>query len=227
MRHYGKRHVTKAHVNHEVPLKPEECGKLPDIPATSNSGNVSTCSFFTRKRRCARGFQILSHTSGGRFRKCGETKISQADPCFTLPRPAVLLTKSGCARRFPISPHLRNARPRKACSSNKGGIRDNSSSSANVKGPLPETEQRPFFVSASRRVHGDCITENILQRHQAPGIPGDVPLFRKLIPNLEAIQLAIWQIPIFCKRPTTIPGAIPISLAKDATELRVLLPAAN
>ena len=92
---------------------------------------------------------------------------------------------------------MRNARPRKACSSNKGGIRDNSSSSANVKGPLPETEQRPFFVSASRRVHGDCITENILQRHQAPGIPGDVPLFRKLIPNLEAIQLAIWQIPIF------------------------------
>lgn len=71
-----------------------------------------------------------------------------------------------------------------------------SSSRGNVKGPLSETEQRPFFVSASRRVRGDCITENILQQHQAPGIPGDAPLFRKLIPYLETIQLAVWQIPV-------------------------------
>ena len=37
-----------------------------------------------------------------------------------------------------------------------------SSCRGNVKGPLSETEQRPFFVSASRKVHDDCITEDIL-----------------------------------------------------------------
>lgn len=163
MRHNGKRHVTKAHVNHEVPLKPEECGKLPDIPATSNSGNVSTCSFFTRKRRCARGFQILSHTSGGRFRKCGETKISQADPCFTLPRPAVLLTKirlCSAVSDFPRTCEMRG--PAKRVLATKAASATTSSSREYIKGPLPETEQRPFFVSASRRVHGDCITEDII-----------------------------------------------------------------
>lgn len=29
-----------------------------------------------------------------------------------------------------------------------------------------------------------------------PRIPGDAPLFRKLIPYLEAIQLAVWQITV-------------------------------
>lgn len=37
-----------------------------------------------------------------------------------------------------------------------------SSSRGNIKGPLPETKQRPFFVSASRRVRDDCITEDFL-----------------------------------------------------------------
>lgn len=42
-----------------------------------------------------------------------------------------------------------------------------SSCRGNIKGPLPETEQRPFFVIASRRVRDDCITENILPSRQA------------------------------------------------------------
>ena len=65
------------------------------------------------------------------------------------------------------------------------------------KGRCRKTEQRPFFVSASRRIHSDCISEGMLQQHQHPGFSEMRPLFCKLIPNLEAIQLVIWQITVF------------------------------
>ena len=71
------------------------------------------------------------------------------------------------------------------------------SSRENVKGPLPKTRQRPFFVSASRRVRDDYITGNIYSNVQYPGLSEMRYLFCKLIPNLEAIQLAIWQIAVF------------------------------
>ena len=52
--------------------------------------------FICAKRRCARGFRNLPHTSVQRFRKRGEkTEICRPDPGFTLPRPAVLLPKIG------------------------------------------------------------------------------------------------------------------------------------
>lgn len=45
---------------------------------------------------------------------------------LTLPRPAVLLPKIGlCSEVSDFSPHFRNTRPYKACSSNISSIRDN------------------------------------------------------------------------------------------------------
>ena len=56
----------------------------------------------------------------------GKTEIWGAGPGFTLPRPAVLLAKIGlCSEVFDFSPHFRNPRPRKACSSNISDICDN------------------------------------------------------------------------------------------------------
>lgn len=82
--------------------------------------------FLCAKRPVARGFRNLPHTSGGRFRKCGETTIGQPDPGFALPRPTVLLPKIElCSEVSDFSPHFRNMRPCKACSSYISGIRDN------------------------------------------------------------------------------------------------------
>lgn len=56
----------------------------------------------------------------------GKTEISRPDPGFALPRPAVLLPKIElCSEVSDFSPHFRNTRPCKACSSNISGIRDN------------------------------------------------------------------------------------------------------
>lgn len=50
--------------------------QIPDMPNTLDSGNASTCCFFTRKRRCSRGFWNLPHTSGRSIRKCGKNPRS-------------------------------------------------------------------------------------------------------------------------------------------------------
>lgn len=72
-------------------------------PTMPSSANASTCGFFTQKGRCARGFQNLPHTSGGRFRKCGENPRS-ADQTQVMDFRDLRFCcqKSGCARRFPI-----------------------------------------------------------------------------------------------------------------------------
>lgn len=50
--------------------------QIPDMPNTLDSGNASTCCFFTRKRQCARGFWNLPHTSDWSIRKCGKNPRS-------------------------------------------------------------------------------------------------------------------------------------------------------
>lgn len=56
----------------------------------------------------------------------GKTENGRPDPGFTLPRPAVLLSKIWlCSEVSDFSPHFRNMRPCKACSNNISGIRDN------------------------------------------------------------------------------------------------------
>lgn len=56
----------------------------------------------------------------------GKTEIGRPDPDFTLPRPAVLLPKVRlCSEVSDFSPHFRNTRHCKACSSNISGVRNN------------------------------------------------------------------------------------------------------
>ena len=74
-----------------------------------------------------------------------------------------LCTKRAVCSWVPeFAAYFGNYRPRSKAHAAMKTSATTSSCRGNVKGPLPETEQRPFFISASRRVHGDCITENIL-----------------------------------------------------------------
>ena len=63
----------------------------------------------------------MPHTSVGHFRKCGEkTEIDRPDPCFSFPRPAVLLPKFGlCSEVSDFFPHFRKARLNRASRSGK------------------------------------------------------------------------------------------------------------
>lgn len=114
--------------------------QIPGIPTTSDSGNASICCFFTRKRRRARGFRNLPHTSGGRFRKCGE-KPRSVDQAPVSPFRDLLFCrqKSGCARRLPNFPRTSEIRgPAKRVLATLAASATTSSCRGNVKGPLPE-----------------------------------------------------------------------------------------
>lgn len=141
----------------------------------------------------------MPHTSGRRFRKCGEKpRTADQTPVLTFSDLRFCCKKSGCARRFSIFPRTSGKRgPVSRALATMAASATTSSSRGNVKGPLPKTRQRPFFVSTSRRIHSDCISEGMLQQHQHLRFSEMRPLFCKLIPNLEAIQLVIWQITVF------------------------------
>ena len=129
----------------------------------------------------------------------GKTEIGRPDLCFRLPRPAVLLAKIGlCSEVFDFSPHFRNARPCKACSSNISGICDNIQLSwkhqrAVVGKPNNDPSLSPPHVESTATASLRIIFRNI----QHSGFSEMRPLLCKLIPNLEAVQLAIWQIAVF------------------------------
>ena len=78
------------------------------------------------KALCSEVPEFAAYFRQAFFGSAGKSKIGRPGPGFTLPRPAVLLAKIGlCSEVFDFSPHFRNTRPRKACSSNISGIRDN------------------------------------------------------------------------------------------------------
>ena len=83
------------------------------MPTIPESSNASTCGFFARKGRCARGFQNLPHTSVGRFRKCGENRRkTDQDTVLHFRDLRFCCKKSSCARRFPIFPRTSGKQPR-------------------------------------------------------------------------------------------------------------------
>lgn len=61
-----------------------------------------------KKSRCARGFQNLPHTSGGRYRKCGENRDRQTRPPFWPSATCGFVGKNRCVlgkfRFFPALP---------------------------------------------------------------------------------------------------------------------------
>ena len=60
-----------------------------------------------QKSCCARGFQNLPHTSGGRYRKCGEKRRSaDQTPVLAFRDLRFCWQKSGCAQQVSIFPAL-------------------------------------------------------------------------------------------------------------------------
>lgn len=94
----------------------------------------------------------------------GKTEIGRPDPGFALTRPAVLLEKIlvvlGKFRFFPALP--KNAALHRELKRKSQHPRQHPVVANTSKGRCRKTEQRPFFVSASRRVRGGCITGDIL-----------------------------------------------------------------
>lgn len=129
----------------------------------------------------------------------GKTEITRPDPAFTLPRPAVLLAKIGlCSEVFDFSPHFRNTRPYKARSNIISGICDNIQLSRKhqraVAGkPDNDPSLPPPHVESTATASLRIFYRNI----QHSGFSEMRPLLCELIPNLEAVQLAIWQIAVF------------------------------
>ena len=84
-----------------------------ELPTTPESGNASTCGFFARKGRCARGFWNLPHTSVRQFRKCGENRrTADQTPVLRFRDLWFCCQKPGCARRLPIFPRTSGKQPR-------------------------------------------------------------------------------------------------------------------
>ena len=72
-----------------------------NLATVRESGNASTCGFFPRKGRCARGLRNLPHTSANRFRKCGEIpRSADQAPVSRFRDLRFCCQKSSCARRF-------------------------------------------------------------------------------------------------------------------------------
>lgn len=68
--------------------------------------------------------------------------------------------KRGVLGGFRLSPHFRNYDSASRVLATMLASSSTSSSREYIKGRCRKTEQRAFFVSASRRVRGDCIAEN-------------------------------------------------------------------
>lgn len=81
------------------------------------------------------------------IRKCGENprSVNQV-PVLGIRDLRFCYQKSGCARKFPIFPRAYNSGDKNPLPQSENAT--TSSSRGNIKGPLPETKQRPFFVSA-------------------------------------------------------------------------------
>ena len=174
--------------------------QIQNMPSTPGRCNASTCGFSTRKGQCARGLRNLPHTSDWRFRKCGvKPRSADQTPVLRFRDLRFCCQKSSYARRFPIfSPHFRNTRPCKACSSNISGIRDNIQLSRKhqraVAGkPNNDPSLSPPHVESATTVSLRTSYRNI----QHSGFSEMRPLSCKLISDLEAIQLTILQMTVF------------------------------
>ena len=171
-----------------------------DWPTMPSSVNASTCGFFTRKCQRAQGFRNLPHTSDGRFRKCG-VKLRSADhtPVLRFRDLRFCYQKSGCARLFPIFPRTSGKRGPASCFlETKNGFRDNIQASlkrqrAIAGKPSNNPSLSPPHAESTATASVRAYYSNI----QHPRSSEMRHLFCKLIPNLEAIQLAIWQITVF------------------------------
>lgn len=104
----------------------------------------------------------------GRFQKCGVKPRSADQPrsypsttCGFVAKNRVMF---GGFRFFPALP--KNAAPHRELKRKSQHPRQHPVVAKTSKGRCRKTEQRPFFVIASRRVRDDCITEDIVSKRQ-------------------------------------------------------------
>lgn len=138
--------------------------QIQNMQSTPGCRDASTCGFPARKGRRARGFRNLPHTSVQRIRKCG-VKPRSADqaPVLHFRDLRFCCRKTDYARRFSIFPRTSVKRGlHRELKRKSQHPRQHPVVAETSKGRCRKTEQRPFFVIASRRVRDDCITENIL-----------------------------------------------------------------
>lgn len=135
-----------------------------NMPSTPGCRNAFTCGFSARKGRCARGFRNLPHTSVQRFRKCGVKPRSADQHRFCAHATCGFVAENRVAlgdfRFFPALPE--NAALHRELKRKSQHPRQHPVVAKTSKGRCRKTEQRPFFVIASRRVLNDCITGDIL-----------------------------------------------------------------
>lgn len=139
--------------------------QIQNLPSTPGCRNASTCGFSARKGQCAHGFRNLPHTSVQRIRKCG-VKPRSADqaPVLHFRDLRFCCRKTDCARRFSIFPRTSVKRGlHRELKRKSQHPRQHPVVAETSKGRCRKTEQRPFFVIASRRVRDDCITEIIFE----------------------------------------------------------------
>lgn len=141
--------------------------QIPDMPNTLDSGNASTCCFFTRKRRCARGFWNLPHTSGRSIRKCGENQsIAGQTPVLSSADLRFCCRKTGCARQVSIFPRTSKIHAKSECPEAKRDKYSSENSPLNAKTAyrrLPRT--KPDIPSQG------LITARALRKGPAPVKP--------------------------------------------------------
>ena len=137
---------------------------ISNMPSTRRSGNATTCGFFTRIGGVLRGYGICRILPRNAIRKCGGNPRSAdqapvlafCDLRFCSQKGIVL-----CGFRFfPALPE--NEALYRVFQRQWRHPRQHPGAAETSKGHCRNTEQRPFFVIASRRVRDDCITERIL-----------------------------------------------------------------
>lgn len=146
-----------------MPLNPEVCGKIPTCRAHWIATRLLPAVSLHEKGGVLGGSKICRILPLDVSGSAVKTKIGRPHPCFRLPRPAVLLLKIGlCSAFSDFSQHFRNDGFTSHVLAAMAASATTSSSRETSKGRCRNTEQRPFFLYASRRVHDDCITGKIL-----------------------------------------------------------------
>ena len=142
-------------------IKPEVCGKYQTCRAhTKRQRNY--LRFLYSNRRCAQGLRDLPHTSAKCHRKCGENPRSADQAPVLAFSDLRFCSQIGIVlcgfRFFPALPE--NEALYRVFQRQWRHPRQHPGAAETLKGHCRNTEQRPFFVIASRRVRDASLRES-------------------------------------------------------------------
>lgn len=144
--------------------KPEVCGKFKTYRAHRDAATLLPAVSLREKGGVLVGSGICRILPTDGSGSAGKNRDRPSRPRFyasaTCSFVAENLVALGDFRFFPTLPE--NTAPHRELKRKSQHPRQHPVVAKTSKGRYRKTEQRPFFVSASRRVRDDCITENIL-----------------------------------------------------------------